>query len=248
MMPIFICEDDPRQREQLLEIVENYVMIEALDMRVELATADPFELVACLADNPGHVGIYLLDIDLNSELNGIELAAKIREFDDLGKIIFVTTHAELAPMTFRYKVEAYDYIVKSGHEELKQQIIACLKSIDERQAVSAEAKEQFVFKSGSKTRSVSHQDILFFETMPTPHVIGLHTHQGFYQFYGRLKEINQVIPSLVRVHKSILANLEMVVAVDADHYLLEFADGQSCPVAISKLRKLQKVWQAQQQS
>lgn len=215
-------------------------------MPVELATADSFEVVARLEAEPGRAGIYLLDIDLNSSLNGIELAAKIREFDDLGRIIFVTTHTELAPVTFRYKVEAYDYIVKSGHEELKQQIIACLKSINERQAVSTVAKEQFVFKSGSKTRSISHQDILFFETMPTPHVLAVHTHQAQYQFYGRLKEINQAIPSLVRVHKSVLANLEAVVAVDADHYLLEFADGQSCPVAISKLRKIQKVWQAQQ--
>lgn len=114
-MPIYICEDDPKQRQQLLEIVANYVMIEALDMQVELATADPFEIVARLEAEPGRAGIYLLDIDLNSSLNGIELAAKIREFDDLGKIIFVTTHAELAPMTFRYKVEAYDYIVKSDH-------------------------------------------------------------------------------------------------------------------------------------
>lgn len=244
-MPIFICEDDVRQREQLREIVENYIMIEALDMQLALTTADPCELVERLAEAPGRAGIYLLDIDLNHELNGIELAAKIREFDALGKIIFVTTHAELAPVTFRYKVEAYDYIVKSGFEDVKRQIIACLKSIVERQTVSAEAKAQFVFKSGAKSRAVNQQDILFFETLPRPHVLALHTPQAQYQFYGRLKDISQTLPGLVRVHKSILANLEAVVTIDAERYLLEFAGGQTCPVAISKLRQVQNLWQTQ---
>lgn len=245
-MPIYICEDDPKQRQQLLEIVANYVMIEALDMQVELATADPFEIVARLEAEPGRAGIYLLDIDLNSSLNGIELAAKIREFDDLGKIIFVTTHAELAPMTFRYKVEAYDYIVKSDHEQLQQQVLACLKSIDERKAVSTEAKAQFMFKSGAKSRVVNQQDILFVETLPTPHVLSLHTAQAEYQFYGRLKEVTQSVPDLVRVHKSVLANIDQVVSVDTKRNNLEFADGQTCPIAISKIRAIQKLWQTRQ--
>ena len=245
-MPIYICEDDPKQRQQLLEIVANYVMIEALDMQVELATADPFEIVTRLETEPGRAGIYLLDIDLNSSLNGIELAAKIREFDDLGKIIFVTTHAELAPMTFRYKVEAYDYIVKSDHEQLQQQVLTCLKSIDERKAVSTEAKAQFMFKSGAKSRVVNQQDILFVETLPTPHVLSLHTAHSEYQFYGRLKEMTESVPDLVRVHKSVLANIDQVVSVDTKRNNLEFADGQTCPVAISKIRAIQKLWQTRQ--
>lgn len=45
-------------------------------------------------------------------MNGFELAQEIRKFDPRGFIIFITTHAELSYMTFTYKVEALDYIIK----------------------------------------------------------------------------------------------------------------------------------------
>ena len=107
MMPILICEDIAQQRQQITAIIENYVLMEELDMQVALATDDPFQILEYLKRNPNRAGIYFLDIDLNDKMNGIELAAQIRAYDDIGKIIFVTSHADLAPVTFQYKVEAY---------------------------------------------------------------------------------------------------------------------------------------------
>ena len=49
-----------------------------------------------------------LDIDLSSNMIGINLAATIREYDPLAKIIFVTSYTDLAYLTFLYKVEAMD--------------------------------------------------------------------------------------------------------------------------------------------
>lgn len=244
MMPILICEDIAHQRQQIVTFIKNYVLMEELDMQVDLATDDPFQILEYLKMNPNRAGIYFLDIDLNDKMNGLELAAQIRAFDDIGKIIFVTSHADLAPVTFQYKVEAYDFIVKGNLEQLQEQIVSCLHSIDSRKSLNSDQKALYVFKSGSKTRSVNQQEILFFETMPAPHVIGLQTTFAHYKFYGRLKDVQMSLPSLVRVHKSILANLEQVTAIDTENYLLEFQHGQTCPVAISKIRRVHKEWQA----
>src|SRR4051794_9929355 len=110
MQKIYICEDNLSQLNDIKEIIENYILIEELDMEIILATQNPDELIQVLEDNPPSKAIYFLDIDLNHQLDGIQLAQHIRQVDDLGRIIFITTHAELAPVTFRYKVEALDYI------------------------------------------------------------------------------------------------------------------------------------------
>lgn len=40
-MKILICEDDPKQRERMVSIIENYIMIEEKPMKIELATNGP---------------------------------------------------------------------------------------------------------------------------------------------------------------------------------------------------------------
>lgn len=48
-------------------------------------------------------GTYYLDIDLGQEMNGIDLADKIRTIDVTGKFTFITTHEEMAPLTLKRK-------------------------------------------------------------------------------------------------------------------------------------------------
>ncbi|HBL8261868.1 TPA: response regulator, partial [Listeria monocytogenes] len=106
MLPVFICEDNRMQRERLTKYIEDYIMVEHFDMKLELSTGDPFELVSRMPTHQG-MGLYFLDIDLGQpDMNGFELAQEIRKFDPRGFIIFITTHAELSYMTFTYKVEA----------------------------------------------------------------------------------------------------------------------------------------------
>ena len=39
-MKIFICEDDVKQRENMVSIINNYIMIEEKPMEIALATDD----------------------------------------------------------------------------------------------------------------------------------------------------------------------------------------------------------------
>ena len=44
-MKIFICEDDVKQRENMVSIINNYIMIEEKPMEIALATDDPYEII-----------------------------------------------------------------------------------------------------------------------------------------------------------------------------------------------------------
>lgn len=41
MIPIYICEDDPKQLEVLSTVIKNRIMIENLDSYVHISTSDP---------------------------------------------------------------------------------------------------------------------------------------------------------------------------------------------------------------
>ena len=110
-MKIFICEDDVKQRENMVSIINNYIMIEEKPMEIALATDDPYEIIE-QSKEMNDVGCYFLDIQLEADINGIKLGSEIRKYDPIGNIIFVTSHSELTYLTFVYKVSAMDFIFK----------------------------------------------------------------------------------------------------------------------------------------
>ncbi|EOA8863513.1 LytTR family DNA-binding domain-containing protein [Staphylococcus aureus] len=79
-MKIFICEDDPKQRENMVTIIKNYIMIEEKPMEIALATDNPYEVLE-QAKNMNDIGCYFLDIQLSTDINGIKLGSEIRKHD-----------------------------------------------------------------------------------------------------------------------------------------------------------------------
>ncbi len=68
MLNIFVCEDNPAQRQTIVQIIQNIVLIEELDMRLVLAAGDPYVLLDKVKTTQ-NTGIYFLDIDLGSRMN-----------------------------------------------------------------------------------------------------------------------------------------------------------------------------------
>ncbi|MDY4306465.1 hypothetical protein SNF32_00085 [Enterococcus mundtii] len=60
----------------------------------------------------------------------MELGKQIRQYDPTAKIIFVTTYTDFVYLTFLYKVEALDYIIKDNEEQLQQKstVVLILRS------------------------------------------------------------------------------------------------------------------------
>ncbi|MFW4405072.1 hypothetical protein ACN677_06145 [Lactiplantibacillus paraplantarum] len=78
MINIYICEDDPKQLQQLQQIINAVIVDHQLDMDIGLASQDPHELFDQIKIHRPERAIYILDIALHSDLNGIQLADRIR--------------------------------------------------------------------------------------------------------------------------------------------------------------------------
>ncbi len=229
MLDIFVCEDDAAQRKAVVQTIHNTVLMEELDMQLVLDTADPHELLA-LVKTSRNTGIYFLDIDLNCDMNGMKLAQQIRKFDPRCFIIFITSHSELSYMTFQYRVEAMDFVLKDNPAEAKVKIRECLLHAWERYTLQTnKIHKTYTIEIGDRKINVDYQDILFFETSSNIHKVVLHAKDRQIEFSGTMKELeNALDDSFVRCHRSFLANRNNIKEVDTKNRIIYFVNGESC--------------------
>ncbi|MEZ3435074.1 MAG: LytTR family DNA-binding domain-containing protein [Lachnospiraceae bacterium] len=239
MLNIFVCEDHDAQRQAVVQMIQNTVLIEELDMKLVLDTGDPYVLLDKV-ETSQNTGIYFLDIDLGSSMNGMKLAQQIRLSDPRGFIIFITAHSELSFMTFQYRVEAMDFILKDNPAEAKVKIRECLLNAMERYTLQTnKIHKVYTVEAGGRRLSVEYADILFFETSGNIHKIILHAKDRQVEFPGTMKELAGKLNSdFVRCHRSFLANKNNIKEVDAKNRVIYFTNGETCLMSIRKMRGL----------
>lgn len=238
MIEIFVCEDDRKQREQLNSYISNYIMMEALDMKLGLSTHDPIALIDHVK-NSAKKGLYFLDVNLEHEMSGIILGAEIRKYDPEGTIVFITTHAELTYLTFVYKVEALDYIIKNDFENIQQRVIDCIKIVQERAVISGRNNvERFQVQVGDKVINENIQDILFFETSTVLHKLMMHTKTRSVEFYGRMKDIADKHSLFYRCHNSFVINVKNIEEIERKSRKVLMKNGAACYASIRHMKGL----------
>lgn len=157
MLPILICDDMKGELKHFEKIIRKIIEQEELaEMHMACVTTDPYEILKCLKQN-NKQSIYFLDIDLKKDINGIELAAKIREYDKTGFIIMLTAY-EMQAVVFRHKLWAIDYILKSS-SDLNKQIKDCLLKIHNLHLIYNNVENYVTINMGTKILKVNMEDI-----------------------------------------------------------------------------------------
>jgi len=234
-----VCEDDAMQRQAVVEIIRNTVLIEELDMQLALDTADPNALIEN-AKASQNTGVYFLDIDLKCNMNGMKLAQQIRLFDPRCFIIFVTAHSELSYMTFQYRVEAMDFVLKDNPAEAKVKIRECLLNALERYTLQTNRTHKvYTIEIGDRKINVDYEDILFFETSSNIHKVVLHAKERQIEFSGAMKELESELgDSFVRCHRSFLVNRNNIKEIDTKNRIIYFINGETCLMSTRMMKEI----------
>jgi len=240
MLHIFICEDNELQRLQINDIVQNYIIVEELDMDVVISSTVPDKIIKYLSEHLGITGLYIIDIDLNNNINGLILAEIIRKYDPRGFIVFITGHGEALPLTFKYKVEALDFITKTDFQVSKRLCECINNAYIKYTGKPTELNDNFVFKANHHIIAVKKDEILYFETsLETAHKITIYTINGIYNFYGKIKDIeNELVNGFIRCHKSYLINKKKIKYIDTTTNIVYMENNTKCPVSIRQMPTL----------
>lgn len=246
MLPIYICEDDTVQLEQLKNSIHNFITLNDFCMEIKGTFTSANDLLNSLAKQQ-NFSIYILDIGLDDEdkMNGIELASKIRKFDSRGFIIFVTAFSHMQSDTFLYHTEALDYIEKTTDPSLFSERLChdIEYAYDQYLASGKAGNPPLVVKLQDKSISIDDTEIVFIEASDRKHRVLIHTFTQLIDFNSTL---NAIIPSFQKgffqCHKSFFINLEYVSAIDKATYTVHFKNGETCPVSLRLYNALYKNW------
>lgn len=244
MLNVILCEDNKKQRERFESIIKAIIEKNNLSAQFAVSAESPEEVIKYLdAANEG-TGIYFLNIDFKSNMNGLELAKIIRKYDNDGYIIFITTHSEMTPLVFKYKIEAMDFIIKDDFNSMKSQIEECLLEACSKQLRVVSKRNDFLtVEAERKFINIDLNEILFFETADKNHKIRLHTLDSNIEFYSTMKELEERLKDdFCRTHRSYIVNLKNIKEVDKSKFTITMINDETCYISVRYMKEFLKRW------
>ncbi len=226
-MKIAILDDDPMFAEELHKKIS--MGCAKRDWKLECHIfLSPQKLLAFDLSN---IQIVFLDIDM-PEMNGIEVATKIRQYYPDIILIFVTAYLQFAPSG--YKVSAFRYILKSQYTE---EIDPCLDAIQDK---LFEDKETILIESKDSQIELPLRYILYFEGTPYRRVL-LHTIKPDSQILECRGKINDYDKRLsdkgfIRLQKSFLVNMHYINKISS--YTAKLKNGETLKVSEKDYKKI----------
>lgn len=203
-MKVAIIEDEKREQEVLRAYFSRLEDVDGVITNLKFFDTgddflDEFEF--------GKFDLILMDIDLNSRINGIETSQRLRKIDDQVILIFMTNLAQYA--IEGYKVKAFDYIVKPiSYFDFSQRMKIIYQHVQER------VVQKIIIPNSDAKMVVNIKDIYYVEV--NNHSLIYHTANGNISSSGTLK---QALNELGKYHfaqcnNCYLVNLAYVMEVN----------------------------------
>lgn len=214
MLSFVLCDDNKSNLDRLSKILDSIFMQYNIDAKVTFSSPTPEDVLTYVKSNT--VDVLFLDIDLKSEISGIDLGNTIRKFNKDIYIIFTSAHLEY--ILVAYKCKTFDFIPKPiCTERVAETVLRLMEDInsdseknvfirlDNRNTIINEANVNFIKKEGMK--------LIFYTNTRT------------YETYNSFSKISNELPSnFVRCHKSYIANINRISNIKSDSNEIIFCD------------------------
>lgn len=219
-MNITILEDSPIELERLKNGIQKYGQTN--DWNIEIDEYDSGESFFSDIENyhKNPPSAFFLDIQMGN-INGIEVAKKLRAIGYDGFIIFITAFKEYA--FYGYDVHALNYLLKPINEST---LFLCLDEITKQLSSNT-----YVFKSKKEIASIPYSDILTFSSRF--HYVDILTISGkCYEQMTSLNNIRTNLPSeFIQTHRSYIVNMAHIYRVTSGQ--IELSNHLTIPIARS---------------
>ena len=198
---IAICDDEQNQIEYITSIVASWSAHEGHGCEIRtFASAEAF-LFEYEEDKA--YDILLLDVEMKN-INGIELAKRIRKDNNRAEIIFITSHFEFVGEG--YEVDALHYLIKPISAEKLTQVLT--KAAEK---ISVEPPSVVISCEG-ETVKLYEADIRYVESFL--HYIVIHTKDKEYKIKENISVFeNRVSDDFYRIHRSYLVSLKHITRI-----------------------------------
>ena len=203
MINFALIEDNKKILNNLSHMLDCIFLKHNLDAEISLSTTNVSELLSFIEKNK--IDVLFLDIDLNSNFSGLEIAEKVRKTNKNCYIIFETAHLEYSLMAYKFKT--FDYICKPITLQRLEDCI--LRLFDDVSGLS----KKFL-RIDSKNTIIADNDIKYIKREGMKLIF--HTESRDYEVYSSFLKIQSLLPNnFVRCHKSFIANINNITKIEA---------------------------------
>ena len=235
-MRIAICDDEALCRERAVAIVQAYAEAHP-EHHISYTAFEWTDDLIAAAGKIGGFDIYILDIVMQGDMNGIQLGRRLRELNDTGKILYLTSSEEYAIDSF--KVKAFNYIMKPIERA------SFFAALDEVCEVIERSDKSIIVKTKENSVKVHFDTILYAELQKRSIV--------YYLVGGNTVEsttirttFSEAIAELLCDHRfvccgaSMVANLSHVTMVESEAII--FRNKHKTYLGKKACRELRGVW------
>ena len=201
-MRIVICDDNPIERNSLLDVTTDISNSEGYDTEFEVFE-NAKQMLFEVEDKLELIDIMLLDINMPG-INGMEAASKLRSNGYIGEIVFSTVSKN--HMLGAFDVRAFNYIVKGETDSAKT--VKIIKDVLE--IASEKSKEYMLFTGIGEYRNIAINDIKYFEVRGK--IITVYYGSKSFEFISTIGKLENLLftKGFLRVHRSFLVSLQYI--------------------------------------
>lgn len=162
MLKVFIMEDNLQQLNNLQAVVKTIL----LKLQVTDSLVLPFSSTTSLNKSlpePSADNVFILDLQINhNKRAGLQLSQLIRQRDPEASIIFITVHDELLYTTYKYRVQALDFISKD-QDNIEQELMKDFRLITRQH----QKRQKIFFTTPAIIRTGPFCSMIFASLSPT---------------------------------------------------------------------------------
>ncbi|MHB8062876.1 MAG: LytR/AlgR family response regulator transcription factor [Ruminiclostridium sp.] len=227
MLHFVILDDDATHNINTNKRLQLIFKKHELEASIALNTTDPMQVIEYCSRNNTRNNVYLLDINVQSTITGIDIAGIIREQEVKAYIIFVSAHPEYVMPSLKTKI--FDYLIKPVSIDTLE---SCVNSIyKDFIKVNDKISQTINIKSGFNMYNLKLDEIAFLEKYG--HLLVVHTVSGKIESSESLESIEQKLDKkkFFRCHKSYIVSISYISRVDYPNSIIYLKNGDECAVS-----------------
>lgn len=218
MLNFVICDDNENSLSKFSKMLNLVFENNNLDGQILLSTPNAYDALNFIAKNT--IDVVILDIDLQADISGLDLAQKIRKINKNAYIIFATAHLEYLIMA--YKCKTFDYLPKPiTLNNLESTIIRLYNDVK-----IAEKQTSYIKINNKDT--LLNADLVYFIQKDNSRLI-FKTATTEYSTYSSFNKVQPNLPSnFMRCHKSYIVNMTNIEKIDKDTIFFDSTNVLKC--------------------
>ena len=215
MVKFIVVEDKKENQEKIKKVLVKIGIQINQEYDVKYYEGNNEELAKEIEDTSIRK-VYIMDIELDNSISGIEIAEKIREEDWDSEIIFVTSHDKLFEKVHRDVLEVFDFIERfiDMESRLEKDILRIIKKKYDKKTLE--------LKGNNIEVELHLKNILYIEKEERKSVI--HAYGNTFKTSITLEKLQERLDQrFIRTHKGCIANKEHIVEKNygAGYFLLD---------------------------